>query len=264
MPDESVSASDTTEHTSAPKSVPKPLEETPYTLPTPQHPNAGFGERITHALKVAWAENRQFFLLLTCIVFFKSAVADLSSISGASMQPTLLDGDKVWVNKLAYDIKVPFTEINLAEVGDPQRGDIVIIDSKRAGKRLIKRIVGLPGDTVAMQNNALVINGEPVNYEVVSRDESSVIIIEALPELSHRARLASGYVSRSRRSYGPAVVPEDQYFVLGDNRDNSADSRAYSFIPRMELVGRSNSVVFSLDSDNKYLFRGDRFLTELD
>ena len=120
VPDESVSASGTNEHTSVPKSahksVPKSLEETPYTLPTPQHPNAGFGERITHALKVAWAENRQFFLLLTCIVFFKSAVADLSSISGASMQPTLLDGDKVWVNKLAYDIKVPFTEINLAEV----------------------------------------------------------------------------------------------------------------------------------------------------
>ena len=152
VPDESVSAAHKSE------------QETPYTLPTPQHPNAGFGERITHALKVAWAENRQFFLLLTCIVFFKSAVADLSSISGASMQPTLLDGDKVWVNKLAYDIKVPFTEINLAEVGDHQRGDIVIIDSKRAGKRLIKRIVGLPGDTVAMQNNALVINGEPVNY----------------------------------------------------------------------------------------------------
>jgi len=266
-PDESVSAAHATEHTSVPKSahksVQKSVEETPYTLPTPQHPNAGFGERITYALKVAWAENRQFFLLLTCIVFFKSAVADLSSISGASMQPTLLDGDKVWVNKLAYDIKVPFTEINLAEVGDPKRGDIVIIDSKRAGKRLIKRIVGLPGDTVAMQNNALVINGEPINYEVVSRDENSVIIIEALPELSHRARLASGYVSRSRRSYGPAVVPEDKYFVLGDNRDNSADSRTYSFVPREEIVGRSRSVVFSLDGNNLYFFRSERFLTTL-
>jgi phage repressor protein C with HTH and peptisase S24 domain len=74
-----------------------PEQQTSYKLPTPQSPNPGFGERIAHALKVAWAENRQFFLLLTCIVFFKSAVADLSSISGASMQPTLLDGDKVWV-----------------------------------------------------------------------------------------------------------------------------------------------------------------------
>jgi signal peptidase I len=240
-----------------------PETERPDTLPTPQHSNTGLGESITHALKVAWAENRQFFLLLTCIVFFKSAVADLSSISGASMEPTLLDGDKVWVNKLAYDIKVPFIEINLAEVGEPKRGDIVIIDSKRAGKRLIKRIIGLPHDTVAMQNNALVINGEPVNYEVVSRDESSVIIIEALLEFSHRAQLTSGYVSRSRRSYGPAVVPEDQYFVLGDNRDNSADSRAYSFVPREEIVGRSRSVVFSLDGNNLHFFRSERFLTPL-
>lgn len=236
----------------------------PSGLPQPQRPDDGWTAKIAQALRLAWTENRQFLIVLASIVFFKSAVADLSSISGASMQPTLLDGDKVWVNKLAYDVKVPFTEIKLAELSAPERGDIIIIDSKRAGKRLIKRIVGLPGDTIAMQNNALVINGEPVTYEVVSRDEGAVIINEELPELSHRARLASGYVSRSRRSYGPAVVPQDQYFVLGDNRDNSADSRAYSFIPRAEIVGRSSSVVFSLDSDNHYLFRGDRFLAELD
>lgn len=229
----------------------------------PKLPEPGWGQRIAEGVSLAWRENRQFLIVLASIVFFKSAVADLSTISGASMLPTLLDGDKVWVNKLAYDVKVPFTEINLAEVGEPARGDIVIIDSQRAGKRLIKRIVGLPGDTVALQNNALVLNGEPVNYEVVSRDDDSVIIIEELPETSHRARLMAGYVSRSRRSYGPAVVPEGRYFVLGDNRDNSADSRAYSFIPRAEIIGRSNAVVFSNDSDNHYLFRGDRFLTAL-
>ena len=91
-----------------------------------------------------WKDNQQFFLILTCIVFFKSAIADLSSISGASMQPTLLDGDKIWVNKLAYDIKVPFTEISLKRLSAPKRGDIVIIDSKKAGKRLVKRIIGIP------------------------------------------------------------------------------------------------------------------------
>lgn len=221
-------------------------------------------ERLGSNLSLFWKENRQFFLLLSCIVFFKSAIADLSSISGASMQPTLLDGDKVWVNKLAYDVKIPFTEISLAELSDPSRGDVVIIDSKKADKRLVKRIVGVPGDTIYMQNNALVINGEAANYQILSRDDDAIIILEELPDKAHQARLSSRFVSRTARSYGPTVVPEHQYFVLGDNRDNSADSRVYSFVPREEIIGRSNSVVFSLDSDNNYLPRGERFLADID
>ncbi len=220
-------------------------------------------DRIAGGLNLFWRENRHFLLLLCCIVFFKSAIADLSSISGASMQPTLLDGDKVWVNKLAYDVKIPFTEISLGSVSDPQRGDIVIIDSHQAGKRLVKRIVGLPGDSVYMHDNALVINGEPADYRIVTEDEDSMIIIEQLPEHAHQAKLSTSYFSRTMRNYGPVTVPDGHYFVLGDNRDNSADSRAYSFVPRDELIGRSSSVVFSLDSDNRFLPRTDRFLTEL-
>ena len=220
--------------------------------------------RVRAYAKAFWKENRQFFFLLFCIVFFKSAVADLSSVSGASMQPTLLDGDKVWVNKLAYDVKIPWTDISLAEINDPSRGDIVIFDSEKANKRLVKRIVGIPGDTVYIQNNTLVINGEPANYEVVSRDSSAIIIQEEIQDMAHQAQLSSRYVNRSSRSYGPSVVPDDMYFVLGDNRDNSADSRVYSFVPRGEIMGRSNSVVFSLDSHNNYLPRGERFLEGLD
>jgi len=220
--------------------------------------------RLSEHLHSFWKENRQFFLLLFCIVFFKSAIADLSSISGASMQPTLLDGDKVWVNKLAYDVKIPFTEISLAELSDPVRGDVIIIDSKKADKRLVKRIVGIPGDTIYMQNNALVINGEPANYEVLSRDDDAVIILEELPNKAHQAQLSSQFFSRTSRSYGPSVVPEGQYFVLGDNRDNSADSRVYSFVPREEIIGRSSSVVFSLDSDHNYLPRGERFMAGIE
>lgn len=219
--------------------------------------------RIRGYLSIFWEENRQFFALLLCIVFFKSAIADLSSISGASMLPTLLDGDKVWVNKLAYDVKIPFTEISLTEVSDPRRGDIVIIDSKVADKRLVKRIVGIPGDTIYMQNNNLVINDVAADYEVLSTEGSSIIIQEHLPEKTYRARLSRGYLNRNNRSYGPTVVPENQYFVLGDNRDNSADSRIYSFVPREEIIGRSSSVVFSLDSENSYLPRTERFLSEL-
>ena len=222
------------------------------------------GSRIRSALTRFWKENSQFFFLLCSIVFFKSAIADLSSISGASMQPTLLDGDKVWVNKLAYDVKIPFTEISLAELSDPQRGDVIIIDSSRAGKRLVKRIVGLPGDTIYMQNNALVINGEAANYEVLEREDEALIILEELPDHPHQAQVARGFINRANRSYGPTVVPDDQYFVLGDNRDTSADSRVYSFIPREEIIGRSSSVVFSLDSDNRYLPRGERFLAGIE
>ncbi len=221
-------------------------------------------QRFRHGTAIFWRENKQFFLLLGCIVFFKSGIADISSISGASMQPTLLDGDKVWVNKLAYDVKIPWTEISLAELSDPERGDVVIFDSKKADKRLVKRIVGLPGDTIYLQNNTLVINDSPAEYEVLFRDHDAVIIEENLPERTHQAQLSRLYMNRSSRSYGPTVVPEDQYFVLGDNRDNSADSRVYSFVPREEIIGRSSSIVFSLDSSNNFLPRGERFLAEID
>jgi signal peptidase I len=220
-------------------------------------------KNIRKYIGVFWQENRQFFAILFCIVFFKSAIADLSSISGASMLPTLLDGDKVWVNKLAYDVKIPFTEISLTKLSDPRQGDIVIVDSKMANKRLIKRIIGVPQDTIYMQNNALVINGVAIDYDILSSKNNSTIIKEHLPHRTHQARLSQRFLNRNSRSYGPVIVPADEYFVLGDNRDNSADSRIYSFIPRGEIIGRSSSVVFSLDGDNYYLPRTERFLTEL-
>lgn len=234
-------------------------------MDSPQQPSAPQppGDRIKRNLLTFWRENRQFLALLTCIVFFKSAIADLSSISGASMLPTLLDGDKVWVNKLAYDVKVPFTEVTLAAVSDPQRGDIVIINSSAASKRLVKRIVGIPGDTLYIQNNALVINGEPANYEVLATGDDALIILEELPEHAHQAQVSRHYYNRTSRSFGPVTVPDNAYFVLGDNRDNSADSRVYSFVPREEIIGRSSSVVFSLDRERHFLPRGDRFLAEL-
>lgn len=215
-------------------------------------------------LAALWRDNRKFLLILLSIVCFKSAVADLNSISGRSMQPTLLDGDKVWVNKLAYDVKIPFTGISLLSLNEPERGDIVIIDSDVAGKRLVKRVIGLPGDTVYMRNNMLVVNGAVADYEVVMEAQDGVVIIEHLLDQSHRAMLSNFRGSRGTRSFGPAQVPDDHFFVLGDNRDNSADSRLYSFIPRDQLIGRSSSVVFSLDSEQSFRPRSGRFMAQLD
>ncbi|MBC52214.1 MAG: signal peptidase I [Gammaproteobacteria bacterium] len=224
--------------------------------------------RFLHAsrtyLAAFWRENRKFLLILASILCFKSAVADLNSISGRSMQPTLLDGDKVWVNKLAYDIKLPFTGISVLELAEPTRGDIVIIDSEVAGKRLVKRIIGEPGDTVYMRNNLLVVNDEVVDFEILSESHEGITIVEHLFDETHQALLSSQRGSRSTRSYGPAQVPENHFFVLGDNRDNSADSRLYSFIPRAQIVGRSSSVVFSMDSDHAFRPRSGRFMATLD
>lgn len=217
-----------------------------------------------HYLLAFWRENRKFLLILASIVCFKSAIADLNSISGRSMQPTLLDGDKVWVNKLAYDMKIPFTDISLFSTGEPGRGDIVIIDSSAAGKRLVKRIIGLPGDTVYMRNNVLMVNDEIADYEVLAENREGVTIVEHLYESSYQALLSPARGNRSTRSFGPAQVPEGHFFVLGDNRDNSADSRLYSFIPRDQIVGRSSSVVFSLDSEHSFRPRSGRFLAELE
>lgn len=215
-------------------------------------------------LAAFWRENRKFLLILASILCFKSAVADLNSISGRSMQPTLLDGDKVWVNKLAYDVKLPFTGISVLELAEPTRGDIVIIDSEVAGKRLVKRIIGQPGDTVYMRNNLLVVNDEVVDFEILSESREGTIIVEHLFEETHQALLSALGSNRSTRSYGPAQVPAGHFFVLGDNRDNSADSRLYSFIPRDQIVGRSSSVVFSMDSDHAFRPRSGRFMATLD
>ena len=113
-----------------------------------------------------WIETaRPILILLLVTSAMRSALADWNDVPTGSMRPTIMEGDRIWVNKLAYDLKVPFTTTRLAQWGDPARGEIVVFFSPADEVRLVKRVVGLPGDTVAMANNRLFINGEPVAYE---------------------------------------------------------------------------------------------------
>ena len=109
-------------------------------------------------------ENRGFLLFLLGFGLFRTAVADWNPIPSASMRPTLLEGDVVLVNRLAYDLKLPLTDVVLLPLAEPQRGDIVTLSSPAGGTRLIKRIVGLPGDRIAMQGGVLILNGQPLAY----------------------------------------------------------------------------------------------------
>src|ERR1035437_6891855 len=112
-----------------------------------------------------WRQEIRPLLILALVMFsIRSSLADWNDVPTCSMKPTILEGDRVFVNKLAYDLKVPFTTWHITEWSNPQRGNIVVFFSPKDGKRLVKRVIGLPGDTVELRNERLVINGQTVEY----------------------------------------------------------------------------------------------------
>jgi signal peptidase I len=207
-------------------------------------------------------ENRGLLLFLFLMLVFRSSFADWNSVPTGSMEPSILPGDRILVNKMAYDIRVPFTLISLYKMSEPQRGDIAVFDSEVMGNRLVKRVIGVPGDIVELKSNRLYINGELARYSLVDRENGVLRLIEEIAgdtrEIQKMNRAVHG-----ASDFSPIKVPVDHYLMLGDNRDNSADSRVIGFVPRREFVGRSGSVVMSLNYDNYYLPRLDRFFRTL-
>jgi signal peptidase I len=210
-------------------------------------------------------ENRGFIVFLIGFGFFRLAVADWNPIPSGSMRPTLLEGDVVLVNRLAYDFKLPLSDTSLVQTGDPQRGDVITFSSPKDGTRMIKRLVALPGDVVEMREEVLSINGARAEYAgpahamepldggattsallTVERIGGSERSVQFLPEVA------------ARRNFGPLTVPIGQYFFLGDNRDNSADSRYIGLVPRHLLIGKAHHVVVSADIKGNWLPRLDR------
>lgn len=209
-------------------------------------------------MKKYWNENRSLILFLALMFCFRSAIADWNDVPSGSMKPTLIEGDRIGLNKMAYDLRIPFTHISLYKIADPAPGDIAVFDSKAADKRLVKRVIGVPGDTVAMRDNRLYINDQPITYTATANGDW----LEHLPGKTHVVRLnptAQGYAN-----FNPVTVPANQYLMLGDNRDNSADSRVIGLVPRSEFVGRSSSVVMSLDYEDYFLPRPERFFHGLE
>jgi signal peptidase I len=217
-----------------------------------------------------WVRNNKGFLaFLVLFGVFRTAVADWNPIPSASMHPNLLEGDVVLVNRLAFDLKVPLTDVVLAHLGEPHRGDIVTFRSPRDRTLLIKRVVALPGDVVEMRNERLFINGRGADYRVLQQSLDS-IGGTALPAL----QLAESWGGkgaqprrhiqiipdvRAPRTFGPVTVPQGEYLMLGDNRDNSADSRVIGLVPRKLLVGRAERVLVSADYQGNWMPRTERF-----
>ena len=197
-------------------------------------------------------ENRGFIVFLLLFGIFRTAIADWNPIPSGSMRPSLLEGDVVFVNRLAYDLKVPLTDVVLAHLGDPQRGDIVTFISPADGKRLIKRLVALPGDVVEMRDKQLFINGVRADYklqDVASEpvgDGTTLPVMHLTEKIDGEQRSIQWMPDLSRATdFGPVAIPAGKYLMLGDNRDNSADSRYIGFVPRPALIGRAERILVS-------------------
>jgi len=213
------------------------------------------------------------FLLITAA---KSALADINYVPSGSMQPTILAGDVVFINKLAYDFRVPFTFARLARWAEPARGDIVVCFAPDDGTRLVKRVVGQPGDTVELRNGTLFLNGAPQAYAPLAADTRGVRDLEpAERNAAVFARESLGAAGRAHavmalpargalRNFGPVRVPAGHYFMMGDNRDKSRDSRFFGFMPRREIIGEVKAVAVSADLAHWLRPRFDRFFTRLD
>ena len=212
-------------------------------------------------------------LPLLIITAAKSAIADLNYVPTGSMKPTVLEGDVVFINKLAYDLRVPFTFARVARWGAPARGDIVVCFSPTDGTRLVKRVVGLPGDTVELRADQLFVNGQRQDYAALpDRIAEDLEPSERAAAVFARETLAGGRTHAvmalptrpALRDFGPRRVPSNEYFVMGDNRDNSHDSRYFGSIARDQIVGEAKAVVVSGDLNHWLRPRFSRFCTKLD
>lgn len=190
-----------------------------------------------------------FFPVLMIVLVLRSFLFEPFHIPSGSMRPNLLVGDFILVNKFAYGVRLPVIHTKIIDRAGPKRGDVVVFRHPKTPERdYIKRLIGLPGDTIQYRDKRLMINGQVVeanfshDYEPangITDDYSSQVFDEDLLGVGH---LMMTHPQKNLKRDFETVVPEGEYFMMGDNRDNSADSRSWGFVPEKNLVGKANFI----------------------
>jgi signal peptidase I len=206
---------------------------------------------------------RSFFPVIFAVLILRSFIVEPFRIPSNSMMPTLLTGDFILVNKFSYGLRLPVLNRKVVEIGAPQRGDVVVFKYPLDPKvDYIKRIVGLPGDDIAYRNKMIYINGAPVEQlpfgdftgvgsglEMTGAKEA----VEKLGALEHhmltRTEAPNLAFGCQKLAFSSIMVPPNHYFVMGDNRDNSNDSRCWGFVPETNLVGKAFAIWMHWDPE---------------
>ncbi|MBH9551421.1 signal peptidase I [Inhella gelatinilytica] len=220
-------------------------------------------------MKTWWRAQRGWVTLLLMFGLFRTAVADWNPVPTGSMRPTVVEGDVVLVNRLAWQAKLPLSDVVLAQWGAPERGDIVTFSSPADGTRLLKRVVGLPGDRIELVDGQLWVNGQAIptsEAEWVTeavQDDLELSAARRQEQLGRHRHPVQALPQLSARRDGVWHVPAGHYFMMGDNRDNSLDSRYFGPVPQARLIGRVSRLLASFDPDRFFLPRWERVALSL-
>lgn len=210
-------------------------------LVTEVEQQGGNEEQIASAQKEPWLieNSKGFFPVLALVLVLRSFLVEPFQIPSGSMEPTLIKGDFILVNKFSYGFRLPVLGTKVIEMDDPVRGDVMVFIPPHDPRYFIKRVVGLPGDQIRYANKTLYINGEQVPEELIGTYPHNAPRILTYQENDYPVQQ---YVGIPSRGDGEWVVPEGHYFMMGDNRDNSGDSRFWGFVPDENIVGKAFAV----------------------
>lgn len=183
--------------------------------------------------------SKGFFPVLALVLVLRSFLVEPFQIPSGSMEPTLIKGDFILVNKFAYGFRLPVLGNKVIPVNDPERGDVMVFIPPHDPRYFIKRVIGLPGDHIRYQNKTLYINGQQVEHNLLSEHPKYSSKIDVFQEHAYPIQQYKGIPSRGD---GEWIVPQGHYFMMGDNRDNSGDSRFWGFVPDKNIVGKAFAV----------------------
>ncbi len=207
----------------------------------------------------AWDWIKSFAVALLLFLVIRTFLVEAFRIPTGSMEKTLLVGDFLLVNKAVYGAQLPGTQKRLPSFAEPHRGDVVVFAPPHdPGKNYVKRLVGVPGDTLEMRDRVLSINGEPQVEQYVQHTDASgmdMVLQDMVWQRSYLVdKIRTENYHPTRDNWGPIVVPEGKFFMLGDNRDDSEDSRYWGFVDRGAIKGRPLFIYYSFDSSTMRLF----------